>query len=401
MTKKKILLLTTIYPAPDLKYGTPSIHYFTKEWVKMGYDVKVIHYQAVYPRVFYFLAKLFRELIASRTGAVVFTEREKGDKRYIMEDVSVHRLPIFKRVPHGGFTKSVIKKQIAKIIKLNKEDDFTPDIVIGHFSNPQLEIVDQLKKIYSARTCMIMHDAGDSIKRIYSQNYAKYMNSVDTWGFRSIPIKRKFEENFGKQKHSFLCYSGIPENYITPINNRTFSGDMSTFVYVGEFIERKHPVALIDAVHEVYPSNDYQISYIGRGAGISNIKQAISSLEVENNVSILGFMPRNEIRNVLDQSDCMVMISSGETFGLVYLEAMGRGCITIGSKNEGIDGVIRHGVNGFLCEAGNASELANIIRQINSLSPDDRKQISQNAISTVKELTDNKAAREYITSVDY
>ena len=42
-----------------------------------------------------------------------------------------------------------------------------------------------------------------------------------------------------------------------------------------------------------------------------------------------------------------IMISKNETFGLVYLEAMARGCITIGSRNQGIDGVINHGVNGF------------------------------------------------------
>ena len=53
MSNKKILLLTTIYPAADLRYGTPSVHYFTKEWVKMGYEVKVIHYQAVYPKILY------------------------------------------------------------------------------------------------------------------------------------------------------------------------------------------------------------------------------------------------------------------------------------------------------------------------------------------------------------
>lgn len=396
--KKKILLLTTIYPAPDLKYGTPSIHYFTKEWVKMGYDVKVIHYQAVYPRFFYLLAKMFRELIASRTGAVVFTERDNEDKQYIMEGVSVHRLPIFKRIPHAGFTKSVIKKHI---LKINKIDEFTPDIVIGHFSNPQLEIINELKTIYNARTCMIMHDSGDSIKRIYKKNYQTYMSSVDIWGFRSVPIKNKFESNFGKQKQSFLCYSGIPEDYITLNNNRSFYSGLSDFVYVGEFIDRKHPVAIIDAVHSVYSDKDYHISYIGRGAGVSSINEITKSLNIQNNISVLGFIPRNEIRNVLDKSDCMVMISSGETFGLVYLEAMGRGCITIGSRNEGIDGVIRHGFNGFLCEAGNSVELANLILHINSLSPEQRKQISQNAISTVKELTDFKAAHKYITAVDY
>ena len=38
------------------------------------------------------------------------------------------------------------------------------------------------------------------------------------------------------------------------------------------------------------------------------------------------------------------MISSSETFGLVYLEAMAAGCITIASRDEGFDGIIKDGV---------------------------------------------------------
>ncbi len=93
------------------------------------------------------------------------------------------------------------------------------------------------------------------------------------------------------------------------------------------------------------------------------------------------------------------MISKGETFGLVYLEAMARGCITIGSRNEGIDGIILHGVNGFLCEAGNEKELAQIIRHINQLTPAERKQISDSAIATAKDMTDIKVAERYLNNL--
>jgi len=34
------------------------------------------------------------------------------------------------------------------------------------------------------------------------------------------------------------------------------------------------------------------------------------------------------------------MVSAPETFGLVYLEAMAKGCIVIGTKNWGIDGIV-------------------------------------------------------------
>ena len=59
----------------------------------------------------------------------------------------------------------------------------------------------------------------------------------------------------------------------------------------------------------------------------------------------------------MQMSECFIMVSKNETFGLVYLEAMLQGCIVVASKNEGIDGIIIHGENGFLCNAGDVNEL--------------------------------------------
>jgi glycosyltransferase involved in cell wall biosynthesis len=400
MNIKKVLLLTTIYPAPDLKYGTPSVHYFTKEWIKMGYEVRVIHYQAVYPKILYFFASVLRDKIASLTGAVVFTRPDKEDKRYQMDNVTVLRFPIFKWIPHRKFTNKIIKSNIKKIIKINLEDDFNPNIIIGHFSNPQLEIVSQLKHIYQARTCMIMHDIGVSIKKVYKKKYKMLMNNIDVWGYRSKPIKNGFEKEFGKQKESFFCYSGIPDNYILESSTKSFKGNLSKFVYVGELIKRKHAISIIPAINSVYKDKKFHISFVGKGNEINKMKALSLSLQLNDNISFLGHIPRNEILNILDESECMIMISENETFGLVYLEAMGRGCITIGSKNQGIDGVIIDGINGFLCNEGDQEDLQSIIKQINSLSSLERQQISQNAIDTVRKLTDFEAAKKYILEVD-
>jgi len=399
--KKKILLLTTIYPAPDLKYGTPSIHYFTKEWVKMGYEVRVVHFQAIYPKFFYFLANLFREKIASLTGAIVFTKREEKDKCYFMDEVKVHRSPIFKWIPHGRYTKRTIINQVEKIKKINEKDNFKPEIIIGHFSNPQLKVVSELKYVYQARTCMIMHDVGTSIIKTYKKDYKKLMNDIDIWGYRSKPIKNGFEKEFGVPRKSFYCYSGVPESYILDVNNRSFKGNLSTFVYIGELIKRKCAIAIIPAINKSYSNKKFKINFVGRGAELSKMKSMTQALNLSDNISFLDHVPRNEIISILDNSECMIMISKNETFGLVYLEAMARGCITIGSSNQGIDGVIKHGVNGFLCQEGNEKDLTKIISHINSLSSKERLKISSNAISTVKELTDSMAANKYIAAVTY
>src|SRR5690606_27533936 len=99
--------------------------------------------------------------------------------------------------------------------------------------------------------------------------------------------------------------------------------------------------------------------------------------------------------------DCYVMVSESEAFGLVYLEAMSKGCITIGTKGQGIDGIIIHGVNGFLCESGNPDKLADLILYINSLTIEELTTISQNAINTTLEMTDWKVAESYFNNIAY
>ena len=118
-----------------------------------------------------------------------------------------------------------------------------------------------------------------------------------------------------------------------------------------------------------------------------------------NNIYLLGRIPRNEVLKLMEESDVFVMISKDETFGLVYLEAMSKGCIVIASKNEGMDGIIEHGVNGYLCQAGNEEELVEVLREIRNLSAPKRKSIAANAIETVKKMTDKIVAEDYLNCV--
>lgn len=397
---RNILLLSTIYPLPEDNKGTAVCHYFTKEWVKMGYNVLAVHVQAVYPQPFYWLASIFSKRIAAKTGAVVYTERLKSIEKYIMDDVPVMRVPVYKPIPHSKFKASAIKKAVKSIVDECRGSSFTPDVVIGHFPNPQIEMLGMLKRAYPhVRTCCVMHGDIEIMKKVYCERLTALMKDIDVWGFRSKTVQEEFENAVGKVGKAFICYSGIPEKYITTENVHHFEKPLHSFVYVGEMIERKYPEKLIDALNQVYPNNDFHLTYIGAGHLIEAIKQKIDRYQLQQQVSILGCMPRDQIVAEYDKADCMVMISRDEAYGLVYLEAMARGCITIASKREGFDGVIVDGVNGFLCEAGNESDLVRIIKYINKLTAEERQIISEKAISTAKRLSDEKAAKMYIDEV--
>lgn len=399
----KILLISTIYPRPVGNIGTHVCHFFTKEWVKMGHDVKVVHIQAVYPRIFYALAKLARKKIVAKTAAVVYTHREEKVTYYEMDNVPICRIPVYKPMPHRAFTNKSLNEAEKVIISYNEKAGFVPDYIIGHFPNPQLRLLFDLKQHYkTSKTCEVLHLAEEinQLEGVYGKNLNKYLQNVDVWGFRFKYLQQLFSDKYGTPQKSFICYSGIPEHFITQKNSHSFERPLSRFVYVGSMIERKYPSLLIDSLIDVYPNKDFSLTYVGSGQQLEVIERKKKKYGLEDTVSILGRIPREQIVNQFDNADCMIMISKGEAFGLVYLEAMARGCITVASRNEGFDGVIEDGVNGFLCDAGNSSELSSVIKYINSLTPEQRQTISDNAIETAKRLTDYKAAQLYLSKIE-
>ena len=395
---QKILLLSTIYPLPTKgNKGTAVCHYFTKEWVKLGYSVRAVHVQAVYPRPFYWMAKLNAKRIAAKTGAIVYTERLNHVENYVMDEVPVMHVPVFKPIPHGKFYAKSVRNAVKSIVDDCKANGFMPDVIVGHFPNPQIEMLGLLKKKYpSVKTCIVMHGDIEIMTKVYGERLPELMKDIDIWGFRSKNVLESFEKAVGKVEKPFICYSGIPEQYITDKNQHDFSQPMRNFVYVGLMIDRKYPEKVLEALEMAYPDNDFRLNYIGEGQQLSVIRQEMADKQLQQQVSILGRIPRDKIVEEYDKADCMVMISRGEAYGLVYLEAMARGCITIASRNEGFDGVIIDGENGFLCKAGDAHELAVVIRRINALTADERQAISERAIETAKRLTDEKAARLYV-----
>lgn len=396
---KNILVLTSVYPAEDFAQSTtPVVHYFAREWVSQGYNVEVVHNARYYIRIVYPIISIFKNVILKFYNFTFRTEGQPKEKHYTLDRVNVHRLPIFKKLPLLSYSKKELIIHLRKIVKLIDSMDFNPDIIIGHWANPQLFLVSELAKHYKARTCVVIHSDVKVIGRIYKNNAPDIIRSIDVWGFRSKAIKESFEELYGRVSNSFLCYSGIPEINIKPLL-RSYENEIKTFLFVGLLIPRKNPTTIIKALNKSYKNKNFHINFVGEGPEKKRIQLLAQDLGMESNISLLGRIPRDEVFEMMNKSDYFIMLSKPETLGLVYLEAMSMGCITIGSKDEGIDGIIQHGVNGFLCDAGDDVQLSVLLSTISKLSSEELISISKNAIRTVSELTDAKTAKQYLESV--
>ena len=399
-----ILLLTTMYPDP-LRPATKVCHYFARQWRAMGHEILVVNYRSMFPPIFTFAARLFPRVAQRYVGNHVEMDRNMDIVHHEVEGIPVYSIPIFKYIPHGPYPQKSIRKQLKLLLGIMSGVNFTPDVVIGHFYNPQIELVARLKELFpQSHTCVTLHEPDTScIRRVWPKNCELLLSSIDTIGFRSLPIKRNFELNFGEGHRWFHCCSGTPAEYLVApqTKQRVFNdGSIHKFIYVGQFIKRKYPVVVAEALMRAYPDNDFHLTYVGKKELLyDEVHEYTIENGLQNQVSFTGQVQREDIINYYDSADCFIMVSKSEVFGLVYLEAMARGCITIAARHEGLDGIIETGKNGFLCEAGNADELTSIIKRINSLSADEKRQISENARHTAEELSDFNVAKRYLEAV--
>lgn len=397
---KNILLLTNIYPMNDPAYdGTPVCHFFTREWVKMGYNVRVVHFMSLFPRPYYWVGKMFGKTIAAKTGCVTFSNPSRHCEKYQVDEVPVLYVPMNKYIPHHNFSKSIILNAFHWVCDELANEGFVPDVVTAHFPLPQLEMLHLFKqKFQNSRTCLVLHGDGSQIPVIYPDDYQKYMESVDVWGFRSMAFKNQFEKLFGVKEEEFLCYSGIPEKYFSQ-ETKKFERGVRHFAFVGSLFKLKNVDVTIKALNKAFPKGDFRLDIVGSGAEESALKSLCNELNINESVVFYGQQKRDDAQKILAEADVFVMVSTREAFGLVYVEAMAKGCIVIATRGQGIDGVIVDGENGFLCESENVEALADVIRRIGTYSSEDLQRIAENARQTASQLTDQKVAETYLQKI--
>ena len=112
-----------------------------------------------------------------------------------------------------------------------------------------------------------------------------------------------------------------------------------------------------------------------------------------------GQLPREEAFALMQKSTYFIMVSDHETFGMVYIEAMLAGCITIASKGGGVDGVIFDGENGYLSSQGDVTELISTLNRIKSTENSGLCELRARAVRTAFAYSDSNVAKKYMNDV--
>ncbi len=102
---------------------------------------------------------------------------------------------------------------------------------------------------------------------------------------------------------------------------------------------------------------DYPLANPGGRSFEAELRSLARELGLEDRVIFTGF--RKDVAPLIAASDVLALPSTGEPFGLVYLEAMAMKRPVVALESGGAPEVVEHGKSGLLCPPGDPQSLAN------------------------------------------
>lgn len=115
-------------------------------------------------------------------------------------------------------------------------------------------------------------------------------------------------------------------------------------------------------IRQSFPDVHYVLA--GKGSDRPRIEQLITQLDIQDCVTLAGFVPNDELCDYYNLCDVFAMPSKGEGFGIVYLEALACGKPTLGGNQDGAIDALCHGELGVLVDPNDVEAIACTLTQI-------------------------------------
>lgn len=192
------------------------------------------------------------------------------------------------------------------------------------------------------------------------------------------PEMCKLAERTGAKQVALMGTSVAGDFISTPLSE--IRSEIESVLFAGRLAKEKNLEAIIDAAKIL---KDIQFTIAGDGPLKASIEKATETLP---NVSLVGWVPRKNLIEVIDRHDALLLPSHFESFGTVALEGMARGKIVIVSHKCGLvewDGLSRSTV-----QIAESETAADTLQRVSAASSRWRFDIGQNAALAAQKFND-------------
>lgn len=200
--------------------------------------------------------------------------------------------------------------------------------------------------------------------RFYYLVERRYLNSVDGFIFNSQTTKMVVSQFVEGSKPEIVAYPptdrfghSVSEEEVTA---RAQESRPTHLLYLGNIIHRKGLHTLLEAMCET--TLDVRLDVIGGSSSephyAAAMQKSVQDSGLTSRVSFHGPMDGEMLATKLRSADVLVVPSSYEGFGIVYLEGMAFGLPAIGTTAGAASEIITDGETGYLIEPDDSKTLA-------------------------------------------
>ncbi len=301
--------------------------------------------------------------------------RKWGIEKKTVQGVIIYAI----NIPCGKIPKCILQRVSISALnilyrKIIKEQG-KPDIVHAHFTSVGY-IVSRLKNKMNIPFVMTEHSSSimkPKIDRRLFNIANKAYKSADALIVVSLALKKIIKKRFGKD----TIY--IPNIVDTELFNysRKQKDEIFRFISIGRLVALKRMDLTIEAFAKAFRNNDkVSLTIFGEGPERAKLENMIEAYNIGHKVKLMGLQSRKQIAESLKNSDCFVLASQAETFGVVYMEALACGVPVIATKCGGPEAFINE-ENGLLVNVDDLPSLTEaIIYMYENINKFDREYIA-------------------------
>lgn len=211
-------------------------------------------------------------------------------------------------------------------------------------------------------------------------------------------------EHFASFK-STVVYNGIdldkfnPENSFSDLRKELgIEKDSIVILFLARFEEQKQPLKLIRSFSKIsIEFRNLHLLMVGDGLLKEKSIDLAKALNLGNRITFMPF--RQDVPNILANSDIYVLPSLWEGMPIGLVEAMAMGKTVVASNVDGTKELINSGINGYLINKDNIEE--ELVFSLRKLASDSglRKTMAQNSVKSVKSVFDVNIMTQIITGL--
>ena len=303
-----------------------------------------------------------------------------------------------------GISPLVDLKTILKLFKLYRKTK--PEIVLNFTIKPNLYSsiaarilgIKAISNITGLGTIFVKENLVTRIAEILykialKKNSVVFFQNTDD---AELFLDRKLvKQNIVK----YLPGSGVDTDKFCPrVVNKS---EEFIFLFIARLIKDKGICELIDAASRLNKKYKFKLWLLGEKGVQNNTAVSDEELNLWLKNDFINYLGKtDDVREYIEKCSCAVLPSyrEGTPRSLLEVAAMAKPIIT--TNTAGCKEVVKHGVNGFLCEVKNAGDLADKMEQMLNLSSNELKKMGQNGRKKIaKEFDEKIVLNKYLVAI--